>query len=197
MTKIEIEKSEYESLLTSKTENKALQEKVTKLEEETKNKGIALEEAREKAKTDAKTLKTEIEVEKGKNAKILEKLWLTENDDPLTKIDELSNTSTEYWKILEKEKQERTQRIEDFKKKLWEDFLKDKTDLFEWLDEVKQEKFLKEFIVAKWLDKDPQWNPIQIWVHSDWQNNPGNASDFDKMLSGWTASVSDLIGAMK
>lgn len=195
MTKIEIEKSEYESLLTSKTENKALQEKVTKLEEETKNKGIALEEAREKAKTEAKNLKVEIEVEKGKNAKILEKLWLTENDDPLTKIDELSNTSTEYWKILEKEKQERTQRIEDFKKKLWEDFLKDKTDLFEWLDEVKQEKFLKEFMIAKWLDKDKQWNPIKVWVHNDWGAPSDKKSEFDKLNESW-ADSSKLLSSL-
>lgn len=197
MTKIEIEKSEYESLLTSKTENKALQEKVTKLEDETKNKSIALDEAREKAKTEAKTLKTEIEVEKGKNTKILEKLWLTENDDPLTKIEELSTNSTKYWEILEKEKGERTTRINDYKTKLWEEFLKDKQDLFDWLDEVKQEKFLKEFITAKWLDKDDKWNPIIVWAHNQGNGASTSASDFDKLLGNPNSSVSDLIWAMK
>jgi len=197
MTKIEIEKSEYEALVSIKSEAKWLQEKVTKLEDETKNKSIALDEAREKAKTDAKTLKTEIEAEKQKNAKILEKLWLKEWDDPLTKIDELSTNSTKYWEVLEKEKQERTTRINDYKTKLWEDFIKEKESLFDGLPEEKQEALLKDFITLKGLWDDNNWG-VSVNVHNTnwWNSNPGNATDFDKLLASW-ADVSDLIWAMK
>ncbi len=195
MTKIEIEKSEYEELVSIKSEAKWLQEKVTKLEEETKNKSIALDEAREKAKTEAKNLKVEIEVEKEKLKNISDKLWVKEWEDILEKLWTIQNSHTKYSEILEKENKERWERIKLYKDTLWEDFLKEKEELFEWLDEVKQEKFLKEFITAKWLDKDKQWNPIKVWVHNDWSAPSNKKSEFDKLNESW-ADSSKLLSSL-
>lgn len=195
MTKIEIEKSEYDELISIKSEAKWLQEKATKFEEESRNKGIALEEAREKAKTEAKNLKVEIEVEKEKLKNISDKLWLKEWEDILEKLWTLQNSHTKYSEILEKENKERWERIKLYKDTLWEDFLKEKEELFEWLDEVKQEKFLKEFMIAKWLDKDKQWNPIKVWVHNDWGAPSDKKSEFDKLNESW-ADSSKLLSSL-
>lgn len=195
MTKIEIEKSDYDELISIKSEAKWLQEKATKFEEESRNKGIALEEAREKAKTEAKNLKVEIEVEKEKLKNISDKLWLKEWEDILEKLWTLQNSHTKYSEILEKENKERWERIKLYKDTLWEDFLKEKEELFEWLDEVKQEKFLKEFMIAKWLDKDKQWNPIKVWVHNDWGAPSDKKSEFDKLNESW-ADSSKLLSSL-
>jgi len=188
MTKIEIEKSEYDDLISSKSEVKWLQEKIVKLEDETKNKSIALEEAREKAKTEAKNLKVEVEVEKEKLKNISDKIWVKEGEDILEKLWTIQNSHNKYSEILEKENTERWERIKLYKDTLWEDFLKEKEDLFDWLDEVKQEKFLKEFMIAKWLDKDKEWNPIKVWVHKDWGAPWDKKSDFDKLNESWAES---------
>lgn len=195
MTKIEIEKSEYDELISIKSEAKWLQEKATKFEEESRNKGIALDEAREKAKTEAKNLKVEIEVEKEKLKNISDKLWLKEWEDILEKLWTLQNSHTKYSEIVEKENKERWERIKLYKDTLWEDFLKEKEELFEWLDEVKQEKFLKEFMIAKWLDKDKQWNPIKVWVHNDWGAPSDKKSEFDKLNESW-ADSSKLLSSL-
>lgn len=195
MTEITIPKTEYDSLLATKSKAEWLQEKVTKLEEETSNKSTAIDEARKKLDDYKKDAKKELDTEKDKNQKLLEKLWIKEWEDPLKKIDDLSLNNSKYTEILDKQKQERTDRIEGYKKTLWEEFLKEKSSLLDWLDEDKQEAFLKEYIDLKglWNKGD---NTPKVWVHNwqDWKD-PKWASNFDKLVESW-ASAKDLISSL-
>lgn len=200
MTEITIPKSEYDSLLSYKTkaetlqnENTSLNEQVKSLKEETANKKIAIDEARDKLDDYKKEAKKELDSEKARSKSIIEKLWVEEWHDIFSKIDELTSNNSKYSDILANQQKEITDKINSYKELLWEEFVTEKASLLEGLDDVKQEIFLRDYVELKGLwDKD---ETPKVWVHNNWDTTPKWNTNFDKLVSSW-ASASDLINSL-
>ncbi len=193
---VTIPKSEYDNLVKQSSQVETLKADVEKYQEESKNKGIALEESRKKLDEQKKSLKADLDVEKEKLKTISEKLWLKEDEDIWEKLEALKESDTKYSEILEQEKKDRAERISSYREKLWEEFMEDKKDLFEGLSEEKQETLLKEFMDAKGLWDDNWGDKPKVWVHKDGKDPSDNKkSDFDK-LNASGASAQDLINAL-
>lgn len=192
MTEITIPKSEYDNLLSIKAKSETLEEKVKALETETQNKSVAIEEARKKTDEAKKQAKVEFDSLKSNFDKLNEKLWVKDWEDIFAKLEDLSWKAQKFWEFEEKTKQERIAKIDTYKKTLWDEFLKTKASLFDWLSDEKQ-----EILLAEYVSQQSNWKPVpKVDLHKDWITPPQGWSNFDKLISSWTASVSDLISAM-
>ena len=86
---ITITKAEYDSLLESKTRLIDLEKKVSDLQEEAKNKAIALDEERKKSKAKAEEAKNLISEKENELEKLKASLELQENETLEEKINQL------------------------------------------------------------------------------------------------------------
>jgi len=188
MAMIEVERSEYESLIKDRANLEWLQEKITKVEEASANKTKALDEAKWLLKDSKKELKIELD-KKAEELKVYtDKLW--END-----LDSLLENNTKYWEHLQTVETARTEKIDWMKELLWEEFIESKKDLFEWLWNDKLESVLTDYIDLKGLSKDNDWTP-KVNLQAKWWEQPNKStSDFETKLNSWANSW-DLISSM-
>lgn len=203
MSEITIQKSEYDSLLAAKAKAEASDKQIEKLEEVSENKSKAIEEERQKVKDLKKDHKTELDVAEEKAATLEETIkdWLElEEVTPEAikeKLGSISTDSAAYQKILEKENEDRTGRIEKYEELLGSDFLEEKKDIFEWMDDSKKETLLKDYMEAKGIDSEWDWTSPKI-VKGDDQNSgnqkPAQQWDFDKAM--WTGDSSQVWNAL-
>lgn len=194
---ITITKAEYDSLLESKTRLIDLEKKVSDLQEEAKNKAIALDEERKKSKAKAEEAKNLISEKENELEKLKASLELQENETLEEKINQLKEWNKKYSEILAQKEADRIKNIEEYKTFLWEDFLKEQAGFLDWLPEEKIEIYLKTQAESKWFGKNNDEDKPKVGVHNNWQAPQSwESSDFEKMLNSG-ASVSDLINSLE
>ena len=188
---IAISKQEYNTLLQNNAKIESLEKKIADLEQETKNKWTALQEARSKAKEEKENYAKELESKTEEINNIKTMLWLSQEDPINDKLAEVLTWFESYKEVLQKEQETRTANIENYKKSLWEEFLNSKADLLSWLDDKKTEAILKEFFEQR----QPKDKKVELWIHNNWWSIEDKKSDFEKAVSSW-ASSEDLLNAM-
>ena len=194
---ITITKAEYDSLLESKTRLVDLEKKVSDLQEEAKNKAIALDEERKKSKAKAEEAKSLISEKEKELENLKASLELQENETLENKINQLKEWNKKYSEILAQKEADRVKNIEEYKAFLWEDFLKEQELFLEGLPEEKIEIYLKTQAENKWFGKNNDENKPRVDLHNNWQAPQSwESSDFEKMLNSG-ASVSDLIDSLE
>ncbi|ATU04902.1 hypothetical protein BKN14_00390 [Candidatus Gracilibacteria bacterium HOT-871] len=194
---ITITKAEYDSLLESKTRLIDLEKKVSDLQEEAKNKAIALDEERKKSKAKAEEAKNLISEKENELEKLKASLELQENETLEEKINQLKEGNQKYSEILAQKEADRIKNIEEYKTFLGEDFLKEQAGFLDGLPEEKIEIYLKTQAESKGFGKNNDENKPKVGLHNNGQApQSGESSDFEKMLNSG-ASVSDLINSLE
>ena len=192
MTTIEISKEEYNSLLKTKADAESLKSRVSELETESKNKAIALDEERKKLKQkteEVKNLLSEKEKELGEIKNLFElKEWETFEE----RVKSLKENNEKYSQILKEQEKQRQENILNYKKFLWEDFMKEKSIFFEWLSDEKTEMLLKDYAESKWYWEENKQKSPTVGINKDGDAPDGRTSDFDKALTSWV-STSELM----
>ncbi len=152
MSDVTISQGEYNDLQKAKANSERYKTEVSDLEEESKNKAIALDEERGKRKEAEKSITditAEMETLKTNHSTDLEKF---------ADFDSLKEWSENWTKHQDSVVAKRTENIKSYKEKLWEDFMKANESFLDWLPDDKVETYLSNNIKdeKKW-DFDAPW----------------------------------------